>query len=160
NLRRQFERHPWLMFGGAVAVGWLAGTFLGGKPCTNGSETWESQEASSQPASQRASAFAAGDQWTAPQHGEAETRPSAQPAHEARSESTCAARKERTGWFREEVNHLKNLALGSLMGLVHDMAARSLPGQLGQKVAEEVDHLAKNLGAEPIHGLVSQDNKK
>jgi len=159
NVRRQFERHPWVMFGGAVAVGWVAGTFLGGKSRTNGASTWEAHEASSQPASQRAQAFASSGQWTGPQHGEVETRSSWQPEQQARSESTCEAVKEKTGWFWNEVKHLKNLALGSVMGLVHDLAARNIPGELGQKVAQEVDHLAQNLGAEPIHGLVSQDNK-
>jgi len=159
NVRHHFERHPWVMFGGAVAVGWVAGTFLGGKSHRNGSHTWESQEGNSQPASQRAQAFASSGQWTGPQHGEVETRSGWQPEQQTRSESTCEAAKEKTGWLWNEVKHLKNLALGSLMGLIHDLAARNIPGQLGEKVAQEVDHLAQNLGAEPIHGLVSQDNK-
>jgi ElaB/YqjD/DUF883 family membrane-anchored ribosome-binding protein len=29
NLRRQFERHPWLLFGGSVGVGFLGGYLLG-----------------------------------------------------------------------------------------------------------------------------------
>jgi len=161
NIRHQFERHPWVMFGGAVAVGWLAGTFLGGKSRSNGAHTstWETHEASSQPASQRAQAFASSGQWSGPQHGEVETRHSSQPAQQARSESTGETVKEKTGWLWNEVKQLKNLALGSLMGLIHDLAARNIQGPLGEKVAQEVDHLAKNLGAEPIHGLVSQDNK-
>jgi len=163
NIRLQFERHPWLMFGGAVALGCVAGNFLGRKAHYgngNGAHTWESHEASSQPASQRASAFASSGQWSGPQHGEVETRSSAQPAQEcSRKETTSEPRKERTGWFWNEMNRLKNLGLGSLMGVVHDLVARSLPGQLGQKIAEEVNHLSKDLGAEPIRGLVSKDDK-
>lgn len=151
NIRRQFERHPWVMFGGAVTAGWLAAYLLGGKSHSNGTRSREGGGAVPQTSSRRASAFAEGGAWTAPQHGGPEVQPAAPPRTEPR--------EEQQGWFWKELGHLKNLALGSLMGVVHDMAAQSFPGQLGEKIAQEVDHLTQKLGAEPIHGLLGEDKK-
>jgi len=160
NLKRQFDRHPWLMFGGAVAAGYLASSLFRGKSHPNGENARDTEEESRQPSSRRAASFVEGGDWSAPQqHGAPEYRPAPQPPQEAHSEPREEPREERKGWFWNELGQLKNLALGTLMGLVHDMAVRSLPGQLGQKVAEQVDHLTQNLGAEPIHGLVSEDKK-
>jgi ElaB/YqjD/DUF883 family membrane-anchored ribosome-binding protein len=162
NLKRQFERHPWLMFGGAVAVGYLASSLFGSKRHTSGWSWGGGDQEGSQSSSPRAAAFATGDNWTGSQEqrGAPETRQSTQSAYQpAQEERYESPREEKKGWFWNELNHLKNLGLGSLMGVVHDMAVRNLPGELGQKVAEEVDHLTENLGAQPIHGLMSGERK-
>jgi len=45
------------------------------------------------------------------------------------------------------------------MGVVRDLATRGLPGALGQRVAEEVDHLSSSLGGEPIRGPLLSTGK-
>jgi len=143
NFRRQFERHPWLMFGGAVTVGCLAAYFLGGKSHRNGRHDWHG-DPEPETTSRRASALA-----------ESAVRNEPEPPAEPRSrqeEPSQPAEEGKKSWLWEEVGRLKNLALGTLMGAVREAAAHSLSGVIGQKVAEEVDHLTTKLGAEPIHG--------
>jgi ElaB/YqjD/DUF883 family membrane-anchored ribosome-binding protein len=151
NIKRHFERHPWLMFGGAVTVGCLAAYLLRGKSHANGQRSWEGEE-EPQTSSQRASALAESATW---QESE---RPAPQPQHRAEAYSRPQEEGKKS-WFWEEVGHLKDLALGTLMGAIGDVAARSLPETLGKKVAQEVDHLASRLGAEPIHGALVSDQK-
>jgi len=45
NLRLQCERHPWLVFGGAVAAGCIGGWLLGGSSRSSGSETQTASKA-------------------------------------------------------------------------------------------------------------------
>src|SRR5262249_47026222 len=39
DIRLQYERHPWLMFGGSVGLGFLAGKLLGGGGESRGGES-------------------------------------------------------------------------------------------------------------------------
>jgi len=151
NFKRHFERHPWLMFGGAITVGCMAAYLLRGKAHANGEYSREGAE-EPQTSSRRASALAESATWQEPE------QPAPQSWHRP-EESSRPAEEGKKSWFWEEVGHLKNLALGALMGAVGDIAARSLPGTLGKKVAEEVDHLTTRLGAEPIHGSLVSDQK-
>jgi len=151
NFKRHFQRHPWLMFGGAVSVGCLAAYLLRRRSHANGEGYWEGEE-EPQTSSRRASALAESATWEEPE------RPAPQPQHRAQ-EYSRPEEEGKKSWFWEEVGHLKNLAVGALMGAVGDLAARSLPGTLGKKVAEEVDHLTIRLGAEPIHGSLVSDQK-
>jgi len=149
NFKRHFERHPWLMFGGAITLGCMAAYFLRKK--AHREEYWEGEEGP-QTTSRRASALA---ESASGQEPERQATPSWH-----RPEETSQPREEgKKSWFWEEVSHLKNLAVGTLLGAISDMAARSLPETLGKKVAEEVDHLTGRLGAEPIHGALVSDQK-
>lgn len=65
--------------------------------------------------------------------------------------SSCATGSGAQGWLGEQVDRFKGLAISSVMSLVRDAVAKGLSGPLGQRVAEEVDHLTQKLGGEPIH---------
>lgn len=152
NLSRQFECHPWGMLGGSVAVGALVGYLLGGEARRNGRTDWESDDDETEMTSRMS---AASDEKVTPRPPEQSWAPSPSATHAA-SEPEETAQK---GWFWEELGHLKNLGLGTLMAVVRDLTVRSLPESLGQKVAEEVDHLTSKLGAEPIRGPVLPQRK-
>jgi len=145
DLRLQTERHPWIVFGGSVALGCLAAQLIG-----QGRE--EDQESEAQAA--KWSALSSASQ---PRESTWERRSepaSQQPAHAEPSENG------KKSWIWEEVNRLKGFALGALMGVVRDLTARGLPGALGQRVAEEVEHLSSSLGAEPIRGPILPTGKE
>jgi len=147
NLSRQFERHPWGMLGGSVAVGALVGYFLGGESRRNGRTHWGSDDDETDMTSRMS---AASDEAVSRREPERHRAPS-------HSSTPAASEQEETaqkGWFWEELGRLKNLGLGALMGVVRDLTVRALPEAIGRKVAEEVDHLTSGLGAEPIRGPV------
>jgi ElaB/YqjD/DUF883 family membrane-anchored ribosome-binding protein len=154
NLKLQFERHPWPMLGGSVAVGCLVGYLTGGNGRSNG-RGWGyggSEENADHMTSRMSSA--------SPEEYRHEPEPrwssQPEPASQTASRPEEPAQK---GWLWEELGRLKNLGLGALMAAVRDLTVRSLPGQLGEKVAEEVDHLTTKLGAEPIHGSIFPQGK-
>jgi hypothetical protein len=149
NFKRQFERHPWMMLGGAITVGCMAAYFLGGKSHRNGRRDWHGEEPET--TSRRASALA-----------ESAARHEPEPPPEPRSrqeEPSQPAEEGKKSWLWEEVGRIKNLALGTLMGAVREAAAHSLSGAIGEKIAEEVDHLTTKLGAEPIHGPLFSEER-
>lgn len=113
DLRLQTERHPWAVFGGSVALGFAAGYFMprllerSGLAETNGYDYERAQKEFPR----RAAAF------TEPALAEPETeRPSF----------------FKLGFLTEllapEVERLKNYAVESLKGMVHDFVAKSVPG--------------------------------
>jgi len=140
NLRVQTERHPWIIFGGSVALGCLAAQWL------NQTSGARRRAASRRTAGFTPQEFSTGDRFQT----ETPSRP---------SEPTQSAEGGKKGWFWEELNRVKGLALGSLMAVVRDLASRSLPGTLGQRVAEEVDHVTTSLGGETIRGPIVPDQK-
>jgi len=136
DLRHQTEQHPWLIFGGSVALGFAAAQLFGGSREKGGSD---SRTRASQP---NFSALAAnGSAGNGHQATESSTasQPRAEPATEGPK-----------GWLWEQLGRLKGLAIGSMMGVVREVAGRNLPGSLGQRVAEEVDRLTTHLGGEPM----------
>jgi len=140
DIRLQTEQNPWLVFGGSLALGFTVAQLLpsfkeNGRDDSH-DRTWgerlQALEASS-------STQGVGRHQTAATPPAAETR--AEPQDEGQK-----------GWLWDQLGRLKGLALGSLMGVVRDLAARNLPGELGQRVAQEVDSLTTHIGGEPIHG--------
>jgi ElaB/YqjD/DUF883 family membrane-anchored ribosome-binding protein len=137
NVSQHVERHPWLVFGGAVAVGCLAGWALAPRRRRH-SGAMPMAALQTTPAEQP--------------NGSGASRP--EPPKPAPSPTSTT-----TGWVSEQLGRLKNLALGSLMGVVRDLASRSVPGALGGRLAEEVDTMTERMGAEPIRGPVLGEEK-
>jgi len=70
-----------------------------------------------------------------------------------------AARSAEPGIWNEALCHLRDIGVSYLMGLVRDLTKGGLPGELGDRLANEVDNLTKKMGAEPIRGPVLPDWK-
>jgi len=132
DLPRQVDRHPWAMFGGAVAVGFAAGYLL------NRSDT---SATSTAPRPAFAPAARSGYSW--PQQSETRS-PQAQ---EPRGESWLDHAAHLLG---PEFQKVKSLALGALMGVVREVIAQPLPDQMRPKVKDIVDDLTTKLGGEPV----------
>jgi hypothetical protein len=125
SLSVQMERHPWLVLGGAVAVGCVVGASFGSPA-----------EASARPASQPSQAPPPPPPWN---------RAVSEPAEH--------------GIWHDAVSHLRDIGVSYLMGVVRDLARNGMPGELGNRVAKEVDALTTKMGAEPIRGPVLPDWK-
>jgi len=126
NLKLQCERHPWMVFGGAVTVGFLGSRLLMGS----------APSAPSAPSLTSATATRT-------------ERPRAQPEPEPAGDHSGVG-----GWLLEKLGSFKGLAVGAMMGVVRDLVSQALPETLKERVSEEVDKLTKSLGGEPIQGSV------
>jgi len=127
NLRIQMERHPWIVLGGAVAVGCLVGSAFG------------SREESSEGNREAPAVSPPPPPWT--------QKPS-------RVAETLSTEPEDPGMISDAISHLKAIGVSYLMGLVRDLARRGLPEVVGQRVAQEVDALTTKMGTDPIPGPV------
>jgi ElaB/YqjD/DUF883 family membrane-anchored ribosome-binding protein len=143
NLRAQVERRPWVVFGGSVALGCVLGYTLGGR---RHHYAYERRWAQPSP----------------PPMPEAETTTAAALASPALSAAPQPAppplpRAPRPepgmfSWLGEQVSHLKGLAIGTLMGVLRDLAVHQLPEAVAPRVSEEIDAMTRKMGGEPIHG--------
>jgi len=124
DLRLQVERHPWLVVGGAVVVGFTGASILNGL----------TRRTQAPPAPPPQPAYAASSP-----PPRAEAPPNGQPAASPLPD-----------WLRDELGRLRGLAIGSLMSVVRDLARQAMPGPIGQRLAEEVDVITGKLGAETI----------
>jgi len=132
NLRHQTEQHPWIVFGGSVALGCMAAQLFGGKEnASAATPSWSGPQPAFPPAPQPSS-------WREPSHAPAQA-------------STEASATGEKSWFWEEIDRFKGLALGALMGVVRDLVKRNLPGELGKRAADEVDSVTTKMGAQPFH---------
>jgi len=131
DLASHAERYPWLFMGGAVTAGFVAGYCL-------------------LPASQRSTldgtrGFGPADRT---REFEAAHRP-ASPVSYGSSQSSA------TGWlsgwtqqFAEEIDKVKSMALGVVLGLARDAVVKSVPEQLRPRVNEVANGITMKLGAE------------
>jgi len=117
------DRHPWLMVGGSVAVGYCLGTLLAPNP---------------PPAPSPVSATQA--LW-APAPTSDVASPNRVPATSAPAEPSMWA---------TEVAKLKGLALGVLFGTARELLVSSLPGQMGEQLKDVVDSVTRKVGGQPL----------
>jgi ElaB/YqjD/DUF883 family membrane-anchored ribosome-binding protein len=132
DLQRQVERHPWPMVGGAIAVGFVAGWAL-------------NRAAGNAPAAPPAAALAPTP--VPPLHAYRLERPSAATGTAAPSSSWA---EQCFKMFRPELEKLKGLVVGAVMGVVREMVTEPLPGEMRPKLGEILDNITTKLGGEPV----------
>jgi len=122
------ERHPWPMMGGSFAVGFLMGKLLGSD----------------------------GPAVTHAKHGSSYREPS-RPLHTAtngsnggRADTPAPKKAGLLDSFGPELDKLKGLAVGTLMGAVREFALKSVPEQMADKVKEIIDNVTQKLGGDPL----------
>jgi ElaB/YqjD/DUF883 family membrane-anchored ribosome-binding protein len=140
NLQRQFDRHPWLLFGSSVLVGFVGGRLLGERE----TEAYEAEHGTGSASLGNGRAAAGRESIREPAAmrvaAEAETRP-----------SWLGAMIESV---RPELNRLRGLAVGTALGVVRDAVAANAPPQLGPKVCEVIDSMTGKLGGEVVAGPI------
>jgi ElaB/YqjD/DUF883 family membrane-anchored ribosome-binding protein len=122
DLSAHVEKHPWLMMGGSVCVGF----------CIEGL-TRKSHKMTTEPA--------------ASGHGRPHHNGHGSSREKRRSE---AAAPSLLSSLDPEITKLKALALGTLLGTVREMVVRAAPEHVGGQLRELIDSTTKKLGGEPI----------
>lgn len=152
NVNDHIRRHPWLAVGGAVAAG-FAGGYLLGPPSRSPNGSWDSRRL--------AEATGPEPSWSS-QSRFAET-PASRPAPPSApaSESTfgpALSAIEDAGM--EALKKVRELAIGTLMGVLGQVAAKSLPPFLKEEASKLVTDLTTRLGGKAVdlsHVFESQE---
>jgi len=146
----QVDRHPWLMMGGSVLLG-----FLGGRLLLPRRRAAESE-----------SSYAVFEPPQTPAYEPSYTRGAAAPeAYEsARAPVTPEPTEKESsgpGWlsrlterFGGEIDKVKGLAIGSLFGLARDTVSSWVPETLRQDVTEVINNFTRDLGGQVVEGPV------
>lgn len=135
DLNHHVQCHPWAMVAGSVAVGFIAGKML---PPEERSTTFQSNDGESYRMTRQAQRF--------------------MPESEGDKEPYSRGREEKSSWFglgesfQPEINKLKRLALGTLLGLVRDFVSESAPPQLRPRLQEVMNNFTTKLGGETVEG--------
>jgi ElaB/YqjD/DUF883 family membrane-anchored ribosome-binding protein len=143
DVRVQVEAHPWAMFGGSIVAGFAAGALI------------PSQDRMARAMSRRGVA-PAHEIPRSPSHSYFEpiqenTRAWAASSPASRGSQWITQFADR---FAPEIDRLKGLAIGSLMGVVRDMVRRNAPEALASELTEVIDNATTKLGGQPIRGSV------
>jgi ElaB/YqjD/DUF883 family membrane-anchored ribosome-binding protein len=132
NVSKQVEQNPWMALGAAVATGFVAAQLFGG---------------SSQPAPAPA---------PSPEPPEPEHRDRAQPAAQQQQEagsflpSLESMLPEMRGVMNTLVASVGGLAVGSLMGVIRDLAITELPSEWKDEVTNFVNKVTTQLGGKTL----------
>jgi ElaB/YqjD/DUF883 family membrane-anchored ribosome-binding protein len=151
DLSYQVGRHPWLMLGGSVAVGFVAGRLVEGVLPPAQAGTYYSEALP--PPSTGGVRTDGGERATWYREEAAPRRSYAGPVKEAVSQAGGLL-NSLAEQFAPELDKLKGLALGALFGLARDMVKRSVPGEMGGRISEMLDGVTQKLGGEPFKGPV------
>jgi len=170
NLPKHIQNYPWLWFGGSLVLG-----FLGGRMLLGGSrrearddehDHFDLRMPSSFDTTPPRSDVADTSGWDASSLEEA-AQPTSQTAGDSRrreessqegSESWLGSLTEK---FGPQIDTLKQLALGSVFGVVRDMVAQAVPESMKRDLAGVIDEMTESAGGKPIKGPVieTSDNQ-
>lgn len=138
DLPLQVEKHPWLMLGGAVVAGFVAGRLL---PAMT----------TSPPSPPKERTFRDTPRWEA----ESSSEHYATAAHATEAQAPTNGH-HKASWFQglaglvtPELEKLKNLAMATALGLVRDYVKQGVPSELGTQLAGMIDSITTKLGAQP-----------
>jgi ElaB/YqjD/DUF883 family membrane-anchored ribosome-binding protein len=125
NLRGHIERHPWIALGGAVALGYLAGSLLRG----------------------RRRSYAPEEEPVRPSRREREGSTAASES----SDSVLSSEKSSssTSPLGKVFEQIKGMAIGSAMGISGQILASALPDTMKEQVSTVVDEVTHYLGGTP-----------
>lgn len=145
NLAKHTRKHPWLVVGGAVAVGYVGGRLL------------DSAFSRSRTISQYYPPY---PQVPVTQQGNGLHRTPSEPTSHGDGRQEKGWVGSLTDQFGPELNTLKGLALGALFGVARDMIARSLPQALKGEVEDVFDSATERAGGKPIQGRIVEDSDR
>jgi ElaB/YqjD/DUF883 family membrane-anchored ribosome-binding protein len=123
DLDRHARERPWMLFGGAVFLGFVGGSLL--------------KRSSSRRYDRR---YDRGDRW-----GQGFYPPS--PRQEKPKEESSPGI---LGQIGEEVSHLKQLGIGMAMGLIRDVAVNALPAAVAPLLSEAVNNITEKVGGKTM----------
>jgi ElaB/YqjD/DUF883 family membrane-anchored ribosome-binding protein len=132
DLSVQMQNHPWIVLGGAFALGYFIGKALPDLPTSSS----EAVQPATRPMGHDGANGGTRVAWPA---------------------NPAADQPRRTSWLHElgqslapEIDKFKGLALGAALGLVRDYVRQAVPPDLGTKLAGMIDSATSKLGGEPV----------
>jgi len=160
DIGKQVESHPWAMFGGAVALGFLGGKLIPSAHTaahTVGSAANAAGSLASGPyagtvASHLSSSGAPGtgsSGYQAPQASHA--------AHASSQGLTSSLFSGLTEALQPMVKDLEKMAIGTLAGMIGQMAVQAAPDQLKPQLKEFVEKVNNQLGGAPVQWSAGAD---
>jgi len=129
NVRRQVERHPWAMFGGAFLVGSLLGGLLGRSHRRRRQSAPAETPSPTPPEPARNGGYRNGA---------------------TKKQSQEAKESDEGGPFHSAFESVKGLAVGTLMGTLRDVLVNAVPSNLADDLAGVVDNLTTRLGGKTL----------
>jgi hypothetical protein len=151
DLRLQVQYHPWLMMGGSVAVGYVAGRLL------EGLSSEQPEPVVRWGAVSPISAGGVGPTNDGPSYrreGESRFRHNVSSPEASSAGNWLGSLAEQ---FAPEISNLKGLAIGTLLGLVRDMVKQALPEEPGDKLSKLLDDVTEKVCGKPFRGPVVPD---
>src|ERR1043165_1283861 len=154
DLRLQVRLHPWAMVGGSIALGYLGGYLL-----FRHGPAQPKRKAKSQPAVPDTPPI------TEKQNGVVKERFQEEaavkkPVQDAGPAAAVPGWLDGVHhWFAEEMNTVKGLAIGAVLGVVRDTITQSAPERLKAGLTDVIDGITVKMGGEPIHGPVLKNEK-
>jgi len=127
DVKGHVQDQPWTMLGGSMALGFLVGQLL------------PVQRAEPPP--------------TPPPPAPPPAAPKRQHQHNGGSSRRQQQEPSSPSWlsqFEPEINKLKGLALGAVLGTLREMVVREAPPSLGSRLKEVIDDVTKKVGGEPL----------
>ncbi len=120
NVQRQFDRHPWLILGGAAVLGYLAAELL-----------------------------------TEPEHASAQTPGGTPPPSPS---AAAATQEDRVHNMSSTWHQLRNAALGSVLGIVQQVASRATPHLLDYLAGKQASSPPSQPAASAISAVPPSGN--
>jgi ElaB/YqjD/DUF883 family membrane-anchored ribosome-binding protein len=149
DVGHQVREHPFASLGVALVSGVVCGAMFGGSR-RRGRIVGDFYQASTGPEPARAMSSFRGEDGLNASHSNGGSWSPVSSSHA----ETSRPRSGFLGQFDEELNKLKGLAIGTLMGVVRDAAKQSLPASLVPQVESLVDSATVKLGGQPVAGRV------
>jgi ElaB/YqjD/DUF883 family membrane-anchored ribosome-binding protein len=156
NISKQVEEHPWVAVGIALGVGFLASQLFGGS----------SREPAPQSRHEPAPAPPPQPQAQPPLHLQPVSQPQPQPQPAAHSESSSggvlssleAMMPDMNSVLSTAVTGLSSLAVGTLMGVVREVAVNGLPPEWKGELTNMIDKVTTQLGGKTLKAEPRQDD--
>jgi len=163
DLRRQVENHPWLMFGGSFAVGFVAARLMQRYGPEVGMPTWQGVSSAVRHFPDHFSSMTHPSHYTGvgqsaagyPYEAAQERREEPAPQREPRAQRPGLL-ESLTSTLAPEMSKLKGLAIGVALGLVRDMVTQKAPPEIGTQLADMVNDFTSRLGGQVFHEPVLQ----
>jgi len=146
----QVRRRPWLMVGGAIALGYVGGYLL----LRRGSDRPAVNER--QPAASANGAKTNGQHNGTVKANRLREKTAEKSPIKDESPSKPGVLSGVTSRFGAEISKLEELAIGTAMSAFRDIITDSLPEQLKVEVGGVMDSVTVKLGGEPVAGPVFQ----
>jgi len=159
DLERQMDRRPWLIVGGSIAAGFVAGRIVHGlearRPPVYHPPAFTPPVTQNGPAFTGRSAADPSDRYQPAAAAEPARAPEPpRPQEPGLLDSLVTS-------LQPEMNRLKGLALGALGGLIRDLVVQQVPDPLRPRVKDLMNDITRKIGGEPIQQpLMSPENER